>query len=147
MEGTQMSADLADLADLAGVSALPRTRHDPAEEGRHLHPAALPRWRALLEFAWQDRLERITQLSLAFHDAADAAADPRGGQDARRAARQLARRLLHQTVIHRRALADTEAAPGRLATGRFGWCELCGKAIAIERLTQTPQTTYCAACG
>jgi len=28
-----------------------------------------PRWRALLEARWQDRLQKVTELSLAFHDA------------------------------------------------------------------------------
>jgi len=140
MEGTLMSADLAIISTLASPE------RSPATEGRHLHPAALPQWRILLEFSWQERLERITQLSLAFHEAAEAAAG--GGHDpqTRLTARRRANRLLHRTVAARRVLADIEAAMARLAVGRFGWCELCGRAISTAKLTEMPQTTYCASC-
>jgi len=134
-------------ANVGSVRELRRPVRDPAAEGRHLHPAALPQWRALLEFGWQERLERVTQLSLAFHEAAEAAADPASDPDARHAARQRANRIGHRTVIHRRALADIEAALTRLATGRFGRCEQCGDAIAIGRLTEMPQAAYCAECA
>jgi hypothetical protein len=37
----------------------------------HLTEApSLPRWRALLEARWQARLQQLTELSLAYHDAA-----------------------------------------------------------------------------
>lgn len=133
-------------ADLAIISTLTRAERSPATEARHLHPAALPQWRALLEFGWQERLERITRLSLAFHEAAEAAADDGGGRDARLAARHRADRLLRRTVAERRVLADIEAAMARLAAGRFGWCEQCGRAIATAKLAEMPQATYCAAC-
>jgi RNA polymerase-binding transcription factor DksA len=125
-------------------------RRNPATQARHLHPAALPQWRALLEFCWQERLERVTQLSLAYHDAEEAAASAAsggGGAGARLAARRRASATLHRAVAERRALAEIEEALSRLAAGRFGWCEQCGSAITITRLNQMPQTRYCAACN
>jgi DnaK suppressor protein len=139
MEGTLMSADLAIIS--------PRTaaERSPAAEARHLHPAALPRWRALLEFHWQERLQRVTELSLAYCDA-EAAAGASCSRAARVTARRRASRMLHRTVAERRMLADIEAALSRLAIGRFGWCEQCGRVIATTRLTEMPQARYCAAC-
>lgn len=122
----------------------PRT---PKEQARHLHPAALPRWRALLECEWQHRLELITRFALAFHDAEEHAADPAGGQGSRTTARRHADWMLHQTVAERYALAEIEAALSRLAAGRYGWCELCRKPISAERLARVPQVRYCAACA
>lgn len=129
-------------ADLAIVS--PR---NPANDGRHLHPAALPRWRALLEAQWRDRLELITRFSLAYHDAEAAAGDPRHAPGLRIAARHHADWLLRRAVAERYALAETEAALARVATGRFGWCEACGAAMSTSRLTQAPQARYCTACS
>jgi RNA polymerase-binding transcription factor DksA len=133
----------ADLALFSSHSAAPRS---PDTEARHLHPSALPQWRALLGFHWQERLERVTGLSLAYHDAEEAAADMTAGRDACRAARRRASGILHQAVAERRALAEIEAALTRLSAGRFGWCEQCGQAVATTRLAETPQTRYCAAC-
>jgi DnaK suppressor protein len=121
-------------ADLAIISTLPALERDVGGQGRHLHPAALPQWRALLECQWRERLERITRLSLAFHQAAEAAGD--ADVD----------RLLHDTVVQRRALADIEAALARLAVGRFGWCAQCGEAIGAARLTELPQAMFCTRC-
>ena len=115
-------------------------------ETRHLHPAALPQWRGLLGFHWQERLERVIEFSLAYHDAEEAAADPGSGRDARLAARRQATTLLHRAVAERRVLAEIEAALARLATGCFGWCEQCDGAIATTRLTEAPESRYCAAC-
>lgn len=133
-------------ADLAIISTHTAAKASPAAQGRHLHPAALPQWRALLEFGWRDRLERVTELSLAFHEAEEAAADKSSDQQARQAARHRADRLRHHTVAERHALAEIEAALSRLATGRFGWCEQCGRAIATTRLVEMPQVTYCTVC-
>jgi DnaK suppressor protein len=137
MEGMLMSADLAIFS--------PQTAADrsPATEARHLHPAALPQWRGMLEFHWQERLARVTELSLAYHDAKETAAEA-GGSDARLAARR-ASEILHQVVAERLALAEIEAALSRLAIGRFGRCEQCGSAIPATRLAEVPQTRYCMA--
>src|SRR6266851_476528 len=74
-------------ADLAIFPPPAAARRSPAAEARHLHPAALPQWRALLGLRWQQRLERVTEFSLAYHDAEEAAADAGSGRDARLAAR------------------------------------------------------------
>jgi len=139
-EGTLMTADLAIFPPLAAA------RRSPAAEARHLHPAALPQWRALLGIRWQERLERVTALSLAYHDAEEAAAHPGSGQGARLAARRRARAELHRAAAERLALAEIESALSRLAAGRFGWCEQCGGAITAARLTEMPQARYCPEC-
>jgi RNA polymerase-binding transcription factor DksA len=140
MEGTPMPADLAIVSPPSGAE---RT---PATEARHLHPAALPQWRALLGFHWQERLERVTEFSLAYHDAEEVAADTSSDRKAQLAARRRASGILHRAVAERRALAEIEAALARLSAGRFGWCEQCGSAVATTRLTEMPQTRYCTAC-
>ena len=109
-------------------------------------PAAGPRWRALLEMRWRARLQEVTELALAYHEAAAAAAASHGigGGDA---SPRLLRLLLRRTVISRRALADTEEALARLSAGRYGWCESCAGAIPAQRLAATPEARYCARCA
>jgi RNA polymerase-binding transcription factor DksA len=133
-------------ADLAIVPPQAAPRRGPAAEARHLHPSALPRWRALLGVRWQECLEQVIELSLAYHDARGAAADPGREAGARQAARQRAGAALHQAVAQRLALAEIEAALARLAAGRFGWCEQCGAGIIAARLAELPQARYCQAC-
>jgi DnaK suppressor protein len=133
----------ADIAVFSSRTAAPRT---PAEQGRHLHPAALPRWRELLGNQWQERLERITGLSLAYHSAEEDAADTRNSLSARHAARQQAAQIRRRTVQQRQVLAEIEAALSRLAAGRFGWCEQCSGPIDVARLATGPHTRYCADC-
>lgn len=128
-------------AELAIIS--PRT---VAGQGRHLHPAALPRWRALLESEWKHRLELITRFSLAFHDAEEQAVDPGADPGARVTSRVHADWALRRTVTERYALSEVEAALARLAGGRYGWCELCRAPIAAARLTSRPAARYCASC-
>ncbi len=132
--------------DLAIFPLPTAARRSPAAEARHLHPAALPQWRALLGIRWQERLKRVTAFSLAYHDAEEAAADPGSGRDARRAARRRASAELHRAAGERLALAEIESALSRLAAGRFGWCEQCGGAIAAARLAEIPQARYCPGC-
>ena len=69
-----MSADLAVFPPPAAAW------RNPAAQARHLHPAALPRWRSLLGLRWQERLERVTEFSLAYHDARDGTAEDAGGK-------------------------------------------------------------------
>ena len=113
-------------------------------EGDRPVPAGGPRWRALLEMRWRARLQEVTELALAYHEAA-AAADRGGGEDRLQARRLL--RLQRRTVASRRALADTEEALGRLSGGRYGRCESCAGAIGVQRLAATPETRYCARCA
>ncbi len=117
-------------------------------EGDGPVPAGGPRWRALLEMRWRARLQEVTELALAYHEAAAAAAASHGtgGGDAGPQMQRLLR-LLRRTVISRRALADTEEALARLSAGRYGRCESCAGAIPAQRLAATPETRYCARCA
>jgi RNA polymerase-binding transcription factor DksA len=100
--------------------------------------------RALLEARWRDTLERITALSIAYHDVAQLA--PSGQPVSRGARSRRARRLARRAVAERQALAEIEAAMERLTAGRYGWCEQCGRLIAAARLAAHPQVRYCVAC-
>jgi DnaK suppressor protein len=102
-------------------------------------PARGPVWRALLEAQWRARLQEVTELSLAYHEAA--AAGPAGPPGDRKL-----RQLLRRAVAARRELADTDEALGRLASGRYGLCEGCAAAIPAWLLTVTPDTRYCPRC-
>lgn len=119
----------------------------PQATGRpvHLGPGGLAQRRALLEARWRDRLERVTTLSLAYHDAAQFV--PPGRAASQGASARRARQLARQAVAERQALAEIEAALDRIAAGRYGWCEQCGRAIAAALLASQPQARYCAACG
>ena len=101
-----------------------------------------PVWRALLEAQWRARLQEVTELSLAYHDAAAvtaaAPADPPG--------ERTLRKLLRRAIAARRALADTDEALGRLASGRYGLCEGCAAAIPAWLLTVTPDARFCPRC-
>jgi DnaK suppressor protein len=101
-----------------------------------------PRWRALLEARWQQRLGEVTELSLAYHAAAAAGPDGSGDQ----AGQQEVRAVLSRAVAARRKLADIEEALGRLAAGEFGRCEHCGSAIPAGLLAVIPETRYCPRC-
>jgi RNA polymerase-binding transcription factor DksA len=113
----------------------------PALAGR----ARGPVWRALLEAQWRDRVQEVTELSLAYHEAASAAA-PAGAAPAGGPAQRKVRRLLRRTVAARQALADTEEALGRLASGRYGLCEGCIGAIPARLLAAAPEARYCPRC-
>jgi DnaK suppressor protein len=120
-----------------------RSRAGPV--GGRPRPAGGPRWRALLEARWRTRLQEVTELALAYHDAA--ATGVGRGTGSGHEARLRLRTLLRQTVASRRALADTEEALARLSAGNYGWCESCAGAISAQRLVITPETRYCAQCA
>jgi RNA polymerase-binding transcription factor DksA len=101
-----------------------------------------PQWRALLEARWQARLEDLTELSLAYHSAAEAIVDAWVDETVQRQA-QL---LLRQAVAARRKLADVEEALARLAAGRYGRCEQCESAIPAGLLALIPEARYCPRC-
>ena len=108
-----------------------------------------PAWRALLEAQWRARVQQVTELSLAFHEAASAAAAPVGAVAAgaaRGPGERKVRKLLRRTVAARRALADTEDALSRLASGRYGLCEGCTAAIPARLLAVVPDARYCQRC-
>jgi RNA polymerase-binding transcription factor DksA len=102
-------------------------------------------WRARLEAQWRDQVQQVTELSLAYHEAASAPAPagaaPGGGSGGRKV-----RKLLRRTVAARQALADTEEALGRLASGRYGLCEGCTAAIPARLLAAAPDSRYCPRC-
>ena len=112
----------------------------PALAGR----ARGPVWRPLLEAQWRDRVQEVTELSLAYHEAASAAAA--AGSAAGGPAERKVRKLLRRTVAARQALADTEEALGRLASGRYGLCEGCTGAIPARLLAAAPEARYCPRC-
>lgn len=124
-----------------------RSGAQPASAGRavHLGPGGLAQRRAQLEARWRDRLERVTALSLAYHDAAQYS--PPGAPGSGTAVSRRARQLARQAVAERQALAEIEAALDRMTAGQYGWCEQCGRPIAAALLATQPQTRYCAACG
>lgn len=121
-----------------------RQRHASAGRGAPAGSRAArgPTWRALLEAQWRARLEKVTELSLAYHDAAAATAPA----PARRSADRNLRQLLRRAVAARRALADTEDALARLASGRYGICEGCAAAIPAWLLVVAPEARYCLRC-
>ncbi len=105
-----------------------------------------PRWRILLESRWRARLLEVTELSLAYHDAAAAPVLSTGPADGGPAGGRRLRRLLNRAVGARRALADTEEALVRLAAGQFGRCEYCAAPIPATQLAMEPETRYCPRC-
>jgi DnaK suppressor protein len=131
----------ADLLIFPPPVASPRS---PAAQARHLHPAALPSWRALLRKRWQEQLDQVGELSRGCQDAHHAAVN--AGQDTRQAAWQQASAALQRAAAGWLALGEIEAALARLALGRFGWCQQCGAAMTPARLARTPQARYCPAC-
>jgi RNA polymerase-binding transcription factor DksA len=99
--------------------------------------------RAQLEKRWRARLERVTALSLAYHDADQPSGSPTG----RKAATRRLQRLARRTVAERQALAEIEAALDRLASGQYGRCEQCHEPISSALLARQPQARYCDACA
>jgi RNA polymerase-binding transcription factor DksA len=99
---------------------------------------SIRQWRVLLEARWEARLRELTELSLAYHAAAE---DDAGAARAREA-----QSLLRRAVCARRKLADVEEALGRLAAGGFGRCEQCGSVIPARLLATLPETRYCPRC-
>jgi DnaK suppressor protein len=113
----------------------------------HSAARSLPHWRTLLEARWRLRLRHVTELSLAFHDAAAAvSAGSVGSSTVTDRAGRRVRDLLRRTVAARRGLADVEEALARLEAGRFGRCEQCAGAIPAATLARTPEVRYCPGC-
>jgi RNA polymerase-binding transcription factor DksA len=98
---------------------------------------------------WRARLQEVTELALAYHEAAAGHSAGGSGEGGLQVAQRLQRlrRLQRRTVTSRRALADTEEALARLSAGRYGRCESCAGAISAQRLAATPETRYCARCA
>ena len=104
-------------------------------------PAALPVWHSLLEERWQQRLSALTELALAYHDAAEST-----GRPADAAVTAGVQRRLRDATAARRALGETEDALARLSAGSFGRCEQCAGPIPVTELLAEPETRYCSDC-
>jgi RNA polymerase-binding transcription factor DksA len=102
----------------------------------------VPCWRAVLEVRWKYRVIQVTELSLAFHTAAERTSYTAGHG----AGPELAR-LQRQTADARRALADIDDALARLSAGRYGYCEQCGADIPVGWLATIPEARYCPRCS
>jgi RNA polymerase-binding transcription factor DksA len=101
--------------------------------------------RALLEGCWRARLERITELSLAYHDAAQWTG--RGTIAERSRAARRVRKLARAAASERQELAEIEAALQRISSGEYGQCEQCRAPISAALLASRPQARYCESCG
>jgi DnaK suppressor protein len=106
-----------------------------------------PHWRVLLESRWRTRLLEVTELSVAYHDAAAAPVTDHAPDGTAEVGVGQLRGLLNRAVTARRALADTEEALVRLAAGAFGRCEHCTGPIPPARLTLEPEARYCPRCA
>jgi RNA polymerase-binding transcription factor DksA len=114
----------------------------PAEQVAGSRPA----WRSLLEARWQQRLITLTELSLAYHDAAERADGGYSPAVQAVAATPQVRRLLREATAARCALRDTEEALARLSDGSYGQCEQCSAPIPVAELLAEPEARYCAEC-
>jgi DnaK suppressor protein len=123
-------------APYAIAAALPR-RALPAPPS----PTTVPAWHSLLEERWQQRLSTLTELALAYHDAAESCGHPAGAAETARL-----QRLLREATAARRALGETEDTLARLSDGSFGRCEQCSRSIPTAELLAEPETRYCPDC-
>ncbi len=107
-----------------------------------LPQSALPAWHSMLEERWQQRLNTLTELALAYHDAEESS----DGNPAGTVETAPLPRLLREATAARRALGDTEDALARLSDGSFGRCEQCSRSIPTAELLPEPETRYCPEC-
>jgi hypothetical protein len=95
----------------------------------------------MLETRWTYWMSQVTELSLAFHAAAERIGYTFIGSEPE------LERLQGQIAAARRALVDIDHAAARLSTGRFGYCEQCGADIPVARLATIPEARYCPGCS
>ena len=88
-------------------------------------------YRSELERQRRFRLDQLTDLA---YDAMDTSDESLG---------EVTATLL---TAARAALADVDAALFRLAIGRFGVCQRCGRAIPADRLQAIPTASLCLRC-
>jgi len=119
-----------------------RASHPAGPDGTRIAAFSAAYWRELLVSRWQAELAQVTELSLAFQQAAEGA-----DVGTRHPASMDVRRLEWRTVAARRALADTEEALGRLSAGRYGQCEQCAADIPADWLLRGPEARYCPGCS
>lgn len=145
------------MAGISARSAARRARHAAGGAGGAATrgPGFLARRRAELEARWRATLDRVTVLSVAYHEAAaarppDAAALWAGqaaGPPQASPGDQDFSRLARRAVAERQALAEIEAALDRLAGGQYGRCEQCHRPISAGLLTAHPEARFCSACN
>lgn len=102
-------------------------------------PTTSARWRSVLESRWRDRLQRLTDVCLAFYEA--------GNQALARQPHRPLPALMREAVQARHELRETDEALARLSSGRFGQCEDCAGAIPVISLLHAPELRYCPACA
>jgi DnaK suppressor protein len=108
------------------------------------------RARALLDRERQAALTMLAALTRDFTGIVDASADsnaddehdPEGSTIAFE--RSQVGALIEQTE---RRIAEIEAARARVTDGTYGRCEVCGKAIADQRLEARPVARTCVGCA
>jgi DnaK suppressor protein len=106
----------------------------------------LPRWRDRLEQMWRLQVEEIIELSLAYHEAASAPVARHRPDPASLADRRRGRWLLTRAAFAHHALAEIEAAMGRIDTGGYGICGHCRLPLPAGVLHACPQARYCPDC-
>jgi hypothetical protein len=106
--------------------------------------ANLPRWRDRLERLWRLQVEEIIELSLAYHDAAASVRPGGGGLEP---AGPRTRQILARTARAHHALAEVEAALGRIDAASYGICGQCGLPLRTVWLEASPQRRYCPGCS
>jgi RNA polymerase-binding transcription factor DksA len=104
----------------------------------------LPRWRDRLERLWRLQVEEIIELSLAYHEAA---ASVRPGDGGLEPGGPRTRQFLARTASAHHALAEVEAALGRIDAASYGICGQCGLPLPTAWLEASPQRRYCAGCS
>jgi RNA polymerase-binding transcription factor len=116
-----------------------------AERPSACPPDDLPQWRDRLEQIWRLQVEEIIELSLAYHEAASVPVAGRRPDPASLAARRLGR-ILTRTAFAHHALAEIEAALGRVDAGSYGICGHCRLPFPADVLHACPQARYCPDC-
>jgi DnaK suppressor protein len=151
------ASDRSAMAGISTLSSARRARHAGGGAGGAAvrSPGFPARRRSALEARWRTTLDRVTALSVAYHEAAAVGppelAAPSAGQaaDARSASpgdRDVSR-LARRVVAERQALAEIEAALDRISGGRYGRCEQCHRRISAGLLTAQPEARFCSACS
>ena len=69
----------------------------------------------------------------------------RVGEGTSIAIERLANVAIHDQIMHQ--LTAVEAALVRVSEGKYGVCEVCGRAIAAERLEVIPWAATCVSCA
>ena len=98
----------------------------------------------------QETLAQITDLTAEFDGivASVAAESPDDEHDPSGSTTGFERQRVAALLDHaRRRLAELDEALARVDAGTFGVCEVCGMAIAPERLEARPTATTCIICA